>query len=258
LNFAIHGITRFFIGQTGRDLTLQSPLLVDMTMPESSYMQALARFRHRTAIANVRNDIQVVFSTAAIALRNPYDLSLKFRTPESPVRVRGCSPSLRRIPAIDILCGSYTMDINAHAPKANEYGQDYDTALRDLDVVVDSEGLASVCRRMHARLHRVGWRHVDLELDAWSTHDAVIGKSQPLLFPFANVRCGEVAMAMLADLVVYDHVQVRQQEQEEEEAEEEEGEEGAHELEEDDSRRHLLHPHHHRHLHGSGEDHESR
>eukprot|EP00762_Andalucia_godoyi_P007640 ANDGO_07919.mRNA.1 esterase/lipase/thioesterase domain-containing protein len=240
---------------------VRRPLLVEMSTPDSVYMRALSRFGTRTAVSNVKNDIQVPFCSAAIALKNPYDATVQWGRGVTPVRVRGCSPSLRRVAAVDVLCGAFTLDLHSQSQKGedgvsaghsgspsgraqftfshahivdnpmsrshthassvisdssvdrisdedrntvDEYGQSASATEDDFDLVTDSEMLAIVCRRMHSRLHTLSWRHLDVEIDSWSTHDAIIGKFQPIT-PFGRTDAGVLVMNALADVIAADH-----------------------------------------------------
>ncbi len=50
----------------------------------STFYQALALFRRRSIYANVRSDLQVPFSTAAIMPYNPFISRIKYVPPSSP------------------------------------------------------------------------------------------------------------------------------------------------------------------------------
>jgi len=70
-------VTKFAFSRTGRQLMLEDkdeefPLLYRMSSKESHFFKALSLFKKRVLYANIDNDIQVPYCTAAIVPRNPY------------------------------------------------------------------------------------------------------------------------------------------------------------------------------------------
>lgn len=72
-------VTRTLFSRTGKQLMLEDveegegiPLLAQMADTNSSFFKALVLFKTRTVFANVANDVQVPYPTAAIMPRNPY------------------------------------------------------------------------------------------------------------------------------------------------------------------------------------------
>lgn len=223
-NAIVNTVTLWSFGQTGRDLMLQQAparrpgeedptLLVEMTRPASSYMQGIARFAFRTAVANVKNDIQVPYCSAAIALASPYDLTVPFVPASSPcynmgVRVRGASAGLDAIPAIR-RCWQDGVSVTIPAADCSSSGEfcaqtPSDAEILGVEMQACNDGLAEVCPHMHRRLHRLPWRHLDLELDVWSSHDAMIGKWR-VFIPFVSAKPGPVVDAMIAEMLASDH-----------------------------------------------------
>jgi len=80
-NYVANWFTSNFLSSTGSQLMLEDenlsntesiPILVSMTLPESSFFKGLELFKKRVAYANIYNDFQVPYSTAAISPYNPY------------------------------------------------------------------------------------------------------------------------------------------------------------------------------------------
>lgn len=76
-NHAALLVTRNAFSITGKQLMVEDqrtegPILLEMSRPESKYFKALELFSTRILFANVANDIQVNYSTAAILPCNPH------------------------------------------------------------------------------------------------------------------------------------------------------------------------------------------
>lgn len=61
-----------FIGRSGKDLFIRSPILVALAEPKGPYFKGLKLFHKRCALANIRHDRTVAFYTSYMTTKSPF------------------------------------------------------------------------------------------------------------------------------------------------------------------------------------------
>jgi len=145
--------------ETGRELTLHDatderpPLLVEMTLPDSTFFKGLSLFPNLVAYANVKNDMSVPFCTASIVARNPYI--------ESKEKL--------------VFSEKYAHIIEDHA-LATE-----DSMLASLDDAFMKDSKRNELITIVKNLNKLKWKRVSVYFDSWVSylsHEVIVAKRE--------------------------------------------------------------------------------
>lgn len=201
-------------------------LLVQMS--QGAFLQALALFKHRTAVSCVNFDHQVTHVSSSITRKNQYQTQgafyrylMSFCSSRYVDRVAGYSDfddeydtvlgyhptSAKKHDADVAMDGTKFVTYSWHAQRYTVHPHS-EKEMEGDDEIDSEDPRVQTCLK---NLQQLKWRRLDFEILSFFSHDSVIGQ-KTLQLPFAKVPYGWKSVVKIAKVLALDHALFQEEE----------------------------------------------